>query len=170
MATATSPKTDNAEDEAKTAKATESEQHDTFPFLELPPEIRVMVYRELFAMLPKAGDDASKHEAEPTALLQVCSVVRHEASNAFKQEVIAQDHDLSRHMHARPDKVLPFLQAGSPTFQRDLAEFSNETGRLCRARDLLCNLLRRCLKRYELHCAQRQAKAQARREHAQRRW
>lgn len=58
-------------------------KNDTFPFLKLPPELRLMVYHGVCASMPRPEDGATKKEAEPTALFQVCREIRHETTAEF---------------------------------------------------------------------------------------
>ncbi|KAK4549868.1 hypothetical protein LTR36_005169 [Oleoguttula mirabilis] len=57
---------------------------------DLPPELRLMIYDQVFAELPTTQDGKLDREAGGLRLLQVCSLIRQEAIPVFRKRVMAE--------------------------------------------------------------------------------
>lgn len=111
-----------------------------------------MVYQLVFATLPKAAVDASTRDREPTTLLQTCSVMRYEVSEAFRKEVgmqINESFDLSEKHFQKGDSLFAQfeVQGGSGGSAEALMEHSEESLRLSNVRGVMLDLRKRCWKR-----------------------
>lgn len=63
-------------------------------FLSLPPEIRIMIYREIFASMPDPHDVTTAKLMEPTSLFQVCRRIRSEADEEYFLSLRKWQNDL----------------------------------------------------------------------------
>lgn len=102
-------------------EATPQTEDSSVSLIDLPPELRLTIYRYIFDSMPKAAAGVKPREVEPTALFAICCTIRSETLPAYDSYANIRLSEASAATEAIVDETLrrPDCNASMSTAQFD---------------------------------------------------